>query len=160
MSMMCGGSLTTWALLMFTTCVCPFTMATFAEIPANVTIELGTALPPCRCRHTSSDALINWRVNGSSLGRFLNISSDFINENGNIVSTLTIPAEPQYNGTVVECVAVLLDGSLPQVSPPATILFTLAVSLPETTQFEVTPTNTPPGITEAPTNTPPGIMEK
>ena len=111
----------------------------FVEIPANVTAGLGTATPPCRCRHASSDVLITWRVNGLEIGRFPDIRPGSVNEDGNIVSTLTIPAEPQYNGTVVECVAVLFDGSPNEVSPPATILFTLAVSLPETTHFEISP---------------------
>ena len=92
---------------------------------------LGTAIPPFRCRHTSSDALVTWRVNGSALGQFPDIRSSSVNEDGTIVSTLTIPGEPQYNGTVVECVAVFFDGSPIEVSPPATIiLLTLTVSPP------------------------------
>ena len=127
----------------------------FAEVPANVMVELGTAIPPCRCQHTSSDADIIWRVNGSSVGRFPDIRSGSVNEDGNRVDTLTIPAEPQYNGTVVVCVAILFNGSR-ETTPAATILlFTPTVSIPETTHFEMTPTNTPPGITETPTNTPP-----
>ena len=110
-----------------------------------MTVELGTETPPFRCCHTSLDAFISWRVNGSPLGQFPDIRSGSINEDGTIVHTLIIPAEPQYNGTVVECVTVLFDGSLPEVSPAATIFFILAISLPETTQFD---TNTPPGITE------------
>ena len=93
-------------------------------------VELGTATPPFRCRHTSSDASINWRVNGSSVGRFPDIISGSLNEDGNRVDTLTIPAEPQYNGTVVECVAVFFDGSPTEVSPAATISFTPIDSLP------------------------------
>ena len=146
---MCEGSWTKWALLMFIMCVCPSTVAMFAEIPANVTIELGTALPPYRCQYTSSDAHISWRVNGSSSGLFPDIRSDSVNESGNMVYTLTIPAEPQYNGTVVECVAFFLDGSFPtEVSPPATIilLFPPTDSLPEITPLEITQTSTPPGI--------------
>ena len=121
--------------------------AGFAEIPVNVTVELGTATPPCRCRHMTSDAHISWRVNGSPSGRFPDIRPGSVNEDGTIVDTLTIPAEPQYNGTVVECVAVFFDGSPNEVSPPATILFTTTDSLPGTTHFEINPTNTPPGIT-------------
>ena len=120
----------------------------FAEIPANVTVELGTATPPFRCHHTSSNAGIVWIVNGSSVGRFTDIRSGSVNEDGTIVHTLTIPAEPQYNGTVVECVAIFFDGSLPEVSPAATIFFTLAVSQQETTHFDITSTNKPLGITE------------
>ena len=66
----------------------------FAEIPANITVELGTATPPIRCRHMTSDAHISWRVNDSSVGRFSDIRSGSVNENGIIVYTLIIPAEP------------------------------------------------------------------
>ena len=125
-----------------------------------MTAGLGTTTPRCRCRHTSSNTHIIWRVNGSPSDWFPDIRSGFVNESGAIVSTLTIPAEPQYNGTVVQCVAVFFDGSLPEVSPAATIFFTPTESLPDTTHFETTPTKSPPGITEIPTNTPPGITEK
>ena len=110
-------------------------------------VELGTETPPSRCRHTSSDAFITWRVNGSPFAQFPDIRYDFTNEDGNIVYTPTIPAELQYNGTVVECVAFFLDGSPTEVSPAATIFFTPTDSLPGTTHFEITPTNTPPDIT-------------
>ena len=100
-----------------------------------MTVELGTATPPCRCRHMTSDAHISWRVNGSPSGRFPDIRPGSVNEDGTIVDTLTIPAEPQYNGTVVECVAVFFDGSPTEVSPPATILFIPTSSVP----FEVLP---------------------
>ena len=63
-----------------------------------------------------------------------------MNESGNIVHTLTIPAEPQYNGTVVECVAFFFDGSPTEISPAATLLlFTPRDSLSDTTGFEITP---------------------
>ena len=88
-------------------------------------VELGMATPPCRCRHTSSVVLITWRVNGSSVGQFPDIRLGSVNESGNIVYTLTIPSEPQYNGTEVVCLAVSFDGLTPtEVTPAATILFT------------------------------------
>ena len=121
-------------------------------------IELGTETPPFRCRHMTSDAHISWRVNNSPSGRFSDIRPGSINEDGTIVDTLTIPAEPQYNGTVVECVAVFFDGSPTEVSPAATIFFTPTVSPPETTHFEITPTTIPPaaGITHCILN----VLEK
>ena len=112
-----------------------------------MTVELGTALPPCRCRHTSG-TFITWRVNGLAVGDFPDIIPGSINENGTIVNTLTIPDEPQYNGTVVECVAVFFDGSLPEVSPIATIILLFlnsTDSLPVTTHFQVAPTSASPG---------------
>ena len=44
-----------------------------AEVPSNVTVELGTPPLSLRCHHTSSDALITWIVNGSPLGQFPDI---------------------------------------------------------------------------------------
>jgi hypothetical protein len=85
-------------------------------------------------------------VNGLAIGQFPDIRPGSVNESGTIVYTLTIPAEPQYNGTVVECVAVFLDGSPTEETPAATIFFTPTDSLPGTTQFEIATTNTPPGI--------------
>ena len=82
-----------------------------------------------------SDAYITWRVNGSLVGRFPDIITGSVNEDGNRIDILTIPAEPQYNGTVVECVAVFFDGSPTEVTPPATILFTTTDSQPGTTHF-------------------------
>ena len=75
----------------------------------------------------SSEAGITWRVNGSLItnGQFPDIRSGSINENDTKVYTLTIPAELQYNGTEVVCVAVFYDGLTPaEVTPAATILFT------------------------------------
>ena len=121
----------------------------FAEVPANVMVELGTETPPFRYRHMILGASIIWRVNGLPLEQFPEIRSGSMNESGTIVDTLTIPIEPQYNGTVVVCLAVFFDGSPTEVSPAATILFfTLAVSQQETTHFDITSTNIPPGITE------------
>ena len=90
----------------------------FAETPSSVVVELGTLLPALlRYRHTLSEAIIGWLVNGSSVGQFPDIRSGFINESGNIVSTLIIPAELQYNGTVVECLALYLDGTPSERAP-------------------------------------------
>ena len=100
----------------------------FVEVPSNVTVELGTPPPPLRCHHTSLEALITWRVNGSLVGQFSDIRSGSINENGNIVYTLTIPAELQYNGTEVVCLAVFLDGSPTERTPAATILLFTTIS--------------------------------
>ena len=112
----------------------------FAEVPSSMIVELGTATPPFRCRHTSPEVLILWTVNGSPSRDFLDIRSGSVNESGNIVHTLTIPAEPRYNGTEVVCLAVFRDGLTPtEVTPAATILLLF------------TPTTSPtivPGITE------------
>ena len=72
----------------------------FAEVPFNETINLGSMEQVVfRCRHASSEATITWLVNGPSVVQLPDIRLVFVNENGNIVYTLTIPAEPtvQWN---------------------------------------------------------------
>ena len=89
-------------------------------------IELGstgTTSAVHRCRHTSQEAIIGWRVNASSPGLFPDITTGSINENGALVYTLTIPARSEYNGTVVVCVALFTDGTPPESTPPATVIF-------------------------------------
>ena len=54
---------------------------------------------------------------------------------------LIIPAELQYNGTVVECLAVFLDGTPTERTPIATILFT-TTNLPTVTTTS-SPTTSP-----------------
>ena len=88
-----------------------------------MTVEVGAATPHFRCRHMSSNAFIFWRVNGLPSRDFPDIRSGSVNENDNIVHTLTVPAEPQYNGTEVVCFAVFLDGSPTEMTPAATIIF-------------------------------------
>ena len=106
----------------------------FAEIPSSVVVELGAATPRFRCRHTSSEVLIFWRVNGLPSRDFPDIRSGSVNESGNIVHTLTVPAEPQYNGTEVVCLAVVFDGVTPitEVTPAATIIFLYTPPTPPT----------------------------
>ena len=67
-----------------------------------------------RCRHRSMEAFITWLVNGSSSGKFPDIIAGSISDNGNIVSTLMIPARSEYNGTEVVCKAFFLNGSPPE----------------------------------------------
>ena len=76
-----------------------------------------------RCCHTSPEAIIGWTVNGSSAGLFPDITTGSAGESGTIVFTLTIPARSEYNGTQVVCVAVFLDGSLTELTPPAILTF-------------------------------------
>ena len=87
----------------------------------------------CRCRHTSPEGIIGWRVNGSSFVQFPDITTGSINENGALVYTLTIPVWSEYNGTVVVCLALFTDGTPPESTPPATVAFSAGVleSVPE-----------------------------
>ena len=57
------------------------------------------------------------RINNS--GMYLN-QSNFRDGDGSLVRTLTILARPEYNGTIVECVATFL--TAPAQRSPAVIL--------------------------------------
>ena len=50
-------------------------------------------------------------------GQFPGVVTDFVNENGTIVHTLSIPARSEYNETEVVCLATFLDAP-PDKSPP------------------------------------------
>ena len=95
----------------------------FAEYPVNVSMLIGSETKAVfRCRHQSAaDTFIGWRVNDSSLEQFPNITTNSVSEKGAIVSMLIIPARSEYNGMEVVCVATFLDGSPPEITPPATL---------------------------------------
>lgn len=79
-----------------------------------------------RCRHEGA-VFINWLINGKTSTEFSDVVMDLIREsNGTNVRTLTIPAIPIYNGTVVVCVATLI-GSNPETTPP--VILTIAGQL-------------------------------
>lgn len=63
------------------------------------------------CRHSEAD-FIAWKVNNESVRQAMlpGISTG--------TGTLTIVGLPEYNGTVVECVGLFLDGSPPVTAPP------------------------------------------
>ena len=58
-----------------------------------------------------------WRVNGTQQGLLLLeiridlVVSEITTSEGHSVQTLTIPARPQYNGTRVQCLSVIIDVS-------------------------------------------------
>ena len=76
-----------------------------------------------RCKHTVADFL-GWRVNGTSLliATFPDFHTITIpdSDGNNIVNVLTIIAHPQYNKTVVECVALSIEGTA-EISTAATL---------------------------------------
>ena len=111
----------------------------FAEIPTSEMIELEDVeqIVVCRCRHMSTEAVIGWRVNGLPSGQFPDITTGSIDENGARVHTLTIPARSEYNGTQVVCVAAFLDGSLPESTPPAILVFITGLSESSTTTIAI-----------------------
>ena len=99
-----------------------FVYAEFAEYPVNITLPIGSETNAVfRCRHQSLEAITDWRVNGLPRRRFPNITIGSDSEDGIIVDLLTIPARVEYNGTEVECVAIFMNGSRPEVTPPATL---------------------------------------
>ena len=87
----------------------------------NKTVEQGEAV--FCCQHRNSDAIIIWRVNGTSI-----ISRDNITEwrvpvgDGHFISSLSIATLPGFNNTTIECGAVFFDGSPLQFTPPVTLL--------------------------------------
>ena len=93
----------------------------FAEVPKSVTVEIGIEPAVFKCRHMSVDAIIGWRVNNFSVGQFPNISRGLINEDGNIVNTLIIPARSEYNGSEVVCVGLFFGESRAVMTNPATL---------------------------------------
>ena len=77
-----------------------------------------------RCRHPTAD-IIGWSVNGSLVGRNLprEITPSTTRDiDGRLVNTLTITAQPEYNGTEVVCVALFVDGSPAEQTEPVTLL--------------------------------------
>ena len=84
------------------------------EAPTTLEVTAGTEAV-FRCQHSGADSL-GWRVNYTSVERY---PLPGISEG---LGILTILALPEYNGTVVECVALFFDGSLPALSPPAYLI--------------------------------------
>ena len=98
----------------------------FIETPSSVTIEVENGVEMdavFRCRHQCIDTVISWLINGSSSRLHPDVVDSFIRDsNGTRVDTLTIPAIPEYNGTVVVCVATFFDESLRrEVTPPSNL---------------------------------------
>ena len=71
-----------------------------------------------RCHHSSLEAIIAWRVNGSSVREFSDITTSSVVVNNSRVGMLAIPTRSEYNGTVIECVAFFAGSS----APPATLI--------------------------------------
>ena len=63
-------------------------------------------------------------MNGSFSGLYRDVVDGFTGDsNGTRISTLTIPAIPEYNGIEVVCVATFFDESLRrEVTPPADLI--------------------------------------
>ena len=97
----------------------------FDEVPDSQKVSVGVEAE-FRCRHSTAD-FIRWRVNGSLVGG--NPPSGIIrdttrDDSDNLVDTLTITARPEYNRTVVVCVASFDDGSPNEETFPAELIGT------------------------------------
>lgn len=93
--------------------VCSYCSLGFTELPRTHNVTAGSEVE-FRCQHSDAD-FIGWRVNNASVGKspLPGVSQR--------QGTLIILALPEYNGTVVECVALFLDGS-PEHSPPVYLI--------------------------------------
>ena len=88
----------------------------FVEYPSNITLLFESeTVAAFRCRHQSIDAVIVWRVNGSSFGVFPGANTFTVNTDSTPVYTLTIPVTIENNQTEVVCQAPLLN----ETTPPA-----------------------------------------
>ena len=67
-----------------------------------------------RCRHSDAD-FIGWKVNNVSIGR------DPLPGVSVGAGTLTILALPEFNGTVVECLAFFISGTA-ESAPPVMLI--------------------------------------
>ena len=73
----------------------------FLVSPAPLTVAVDTEAV-FQCQHLNSD-FITWRINEISIRNF----PDIVNTRRNgSVSSLTITGRPEYNGAMIECVAV------------------------------------------------------
>ena len=103
----------------------------FAESPSSVTIEVENGAERdavFRCRHQRIDVFISWQINGLSFTIYPDVVHSFgPDSNGILVDTLTIPAIPEYNETEIVCVAIFLDGSPLEMTPPAILVIIIII---------------------------------
>ena len=96
-------------------------------------VEQGTAT--FQCQHPLAVS-IGWRVNGTLLimaAALLNVSTTSVGTPNGVTTILSIGTLLDYNGTIVECIAVFIDGSLPQFTAPVVLLVqgtTIIMSIP------------------------------
>lgn len=94
----------------------------FTEVPSSQVVYIGEEAV-FRCRHPNA-YVVGWNVNGSGIGQTPSLDitpGTDRDDNGTLVNTLTIIARPQYNGTVVECVAIFIDGTSEELSQPVVL---------------------------------------
>ena len=89
----------------------------FLVSPAPLTVAVGTEAV-FQCQHLNSD-FVTWRINGIAVGVFPDIVD--IHLSGSI-SSLTITARPEYDGTMVECVAGFLGSTVLDIAPASMMI--------------------------------------
>ena len=84
-------------------------------------VEQGTAT--FQCQHPLA-VVIGWRVNGISLSiaALPNVSVTSVETPSGVTTILSIRTLLDNNGTTVECIALFIDGSSPQFTPPVALL--------------------------------------
>ena len=95
----------------------------FAEIPLAIYIIVSDNQDAVfRCRHERADFIV-WQINGLRSTQYSDVVASSIEESNGIiiVPTLTIPAIPVYNGSEVVCIAIFIDGSPTERTPPVTL---------------------------------------
>ena len=92
-----------------------------------MTVYFGQAEPAkFRCRH-EHPADISWQVNGMPFAIYPGLITGSVIEDGLLVRILSVPAWPEYNGTMVVCLALF--SSQLESSPSATLIV-LAIAGP------------------------------
>lgn len=93
----------------------------FEEVPRSQQVSNGDSAT-FRCHHQSADT-IRWRVDHALItaNPSPDITPTIVREGDHIVHTLTIVARPEYNGTVVECVAMFDDHTPDEQTAPAVL---------------------------------------
>ena len=81
-----------------------YAIVEFTMVPSSLVVNVGEEAV-FQCRYPG--ATINWRINGAAvvLSPFITVTSSGQQSS----DTLTITALPEYNETVIECVALLQD---------------------------------------------------
>lgn len=95
----------------------------FIEFPSHQVCELNEEAV-FKCGHQSTHAHINWRVNSTPVQNFPEFKLGISRPDGTsriLVHTLTIPAQPEYNGMEVLCLALFTNGSPTEEIPPVTL---------------------------------------
>ena len=96
----------------------------FEVAPSPLTVAVEQGIASFQCQHSLAD-VIGWRVNGKPLNvvNLGNISSSTVTVyTVDGATMLSIGTHLEYNGTIIDCVAIFFNGSPPQFSVPVALL--------------------------------------